>query len=409
MTYNYARANNVKNKTVLLRVDMNEELDAEGKIVDDFRIRAIIPTIAWLRSQGAKVIVASHAGRPGGKKDIKLSLEPMSKRLADLLKIKFVKTDRAMPDYPLNHLVFFSGDISQGASLETIKAATKKDIVVLENLRFYKGEEENDVSFAKQLARLADVFVNDAFAVSHRKAASVVAVTKYLPSYVGPLLEKEIKNLDYVINKAKQPFVLIMGGIKISDKAKTLERLGRKADAILVGGGIANLFFASEGLEIGKSRVELESKKLAWKIATNFKRKLILPKDVVVSDAKMNPSATKVKSSYDIKPSEVIYDIGPKAILEYSEIIKGAKTICWNGPLGFFEKKPFHTGTFSLSRVIGGVGKNKAFVVVGGGETVAALRLAKQEEYVDHVSTGGGAMLEYLAGDILPGLKVLQK
>lgn len=409
MIYNYARANTVKNKTVLLRVDINEEVNAQGKLVDDFRLRAIIPTINWLRSQNAKVIIVSHAGRPEGKRDPKLSLRPMAKRLAELLDIKFVETEKALPEYPVSHVLFFTSDITNEDARLAIQNIPRKDITILENIRYYADEELNNVQFAKHLASFADVFINDAFAVSHRKSASVVAITKYIPSYIGPLLEREIKNLDYVMTKSKSPFVLMMGGIKISDKAKTLERLGRKADIILVGGGIANLFFASEGLEIGKSKVELESKRLAWKIATNFKKKLVLPRDVVVADSKISPASIKVKTSYDIKANETIYDIGPKTILEYSKILKQAKTICWNGPLGFFEHKPFHTGTFSLARILGSVGKKKTFVVVGGGETVAALRSAGQAEYIDHLSTGGGAMLEYLAGDTLPGLKVLQK
>lgn len=409
MAYNFARSGNVKNKTVFLRVDVNEEVDSQGKLVDDFRIRAIIPTIEWLREQGAKVVIGSHAGRPEGKKVVKLSLEPMAEKIAELLKIKFVKTDHALPDYPLNHLIFFNGDLTRPEAQQVIAQVPKKDITVLENLRFYSGEEENTPEFAKSLAGLADVYINDAFAVSHRKAASIVAITKFLPSFVGPLLEKEIKNLDYVMNKAKSPFVLMMGGIKISDKAKTLERLGRKADVVLTGGGIANLFFASDGLEIGKSKVEIDSKKLAWKIAANLKKKLVLPKDVVVANTSLSKDSIKVKANYEIRPNEVVYDIGPKTILEYSKILKTAKTICWNGPMGFFEQKPFHTGTFSLARVLAGRAGGKTFVVVGGGETVAAVRGAHQEEYVNHLSTGGGAMLEYLSGETLPGLKVLEK
>ncbi len=409
MAYKYVRSSNVKNKTVLLRVDMNEELDSQGRVLDDFRIRAIIPTIELLRKAGAKVIIASHLGRPDGKPDRKLSLRPVAKRLAELLEIKFLETDRELTRYPINHLMFASGDIQKDLTCDLIRAIATKDIVVLENLRFYEGEESNSAVFAKRLAELADVYVNDAFAVVHRKAASVVAITKYLPSYAGPELEKEIKNLDYVGAKSKKPFVLMMGGVKISDKAKTLEQLGKHADVILVGGGLANLFYASEGLEIGKSVSEISSKKLAWKIATNFKRKIVLPRDVVVADSKKTKQSIKVKSCYNINPTETIYDLGPKSILEFAGILKKAKTICWNGPLGLFEHKPFHTGTFSLARVIGGLASKKAFVVIGGGETVAAVRAAHQAEYIDHLSTGGGAMLEYLAGEKLPGLEVLKK
>ncbi len=409
MAYKYVRGNNVKNKTVFLRVDMNEELDSQGRILDDFRIRSIIPTIEMLRKAGAKVVIGSHLGRPEGKRDKKLSLRPVAKRLAELLEIKFLETDKASTKYPINHLVFVTADLANQSTVDLIKDIPAKDIVLLENLRYYEGEEGNTAVFGKQLAELADVYVNDAFAVSHRKAASVVAITKYLPSYIGPLLEREIKNLDYVGAKSKKPFVLMMGGVKISDKAKTLEQLGKHADVILIGGGLANLMYASEGLEIGRSVSEMSSKKLAWKIATNFKHKLVLPRDVVVADSKRSPQSIKVKSCYNIAPNETIYDMGPKSILEFATILKSAKTICWNGPLGLFEHKPFHTGTFSLAKVIGGVGKKKTFVVVGGGETVAAVRASHQAEYIDHLSTGGGAMLEYLAGDKLPGLEALKK
>ncbi len=201
----------------------------------------------------------------------------------------------------------------------------------------------------------------------------------------------------------------MMGGIKISDKAKTLEVLGRKADYILLGGGLANVFFAAEGLEIGESVIEKESQQLAWQLLQNFKDKLVLPKDVAVFDTG-NPKETAiVKNRYEIKPTEKICDIGPKTILEYSKILKSAKTICWNGPLGYFEKKPFRTGTMALAKIVGSVSSGKAFGVAGGGETVAAIRQAHQFEYIDHVSTGGGAMLKYLSGAKLPGLEALKR
>ncbi len=409
MTYNYLKSGDVTNKTVLLRVDLNEELDERGQLMDDFRLVAIVPTVQFLRKHGAKVIILSHVGRPEGKWIQDLSMRPMAKRLAELLEIKFVESEGKSPEYPVEHLVFLTGDITKNKIQEAVKDAPVKDIILLENLRFYPGEDDNTTAFAKTLAGLGEVYVNDAFAVTHRKTASIVGVTKYLLSFVGPSLEKEIKNLDYVADKSKKPFVLMMGGIKISDKAKTLEKLGKRADHILVGGGLANIFFAAEGLNIGESVIEKESIKLAWTLLKNFKDKLVLPKDVAVFDTK-NPKETAiVKNRYDIRPSEKICDIGPKAILEYAKILKTAKTICWNGPMGYFEKKPFRAGTLSLARIIGGVSKGKAFSAAGGGETVAAIRQAHQLEFYDHVSTGGGAMLEYLAGTELPGLKVLEK
>jgi phosphoglycerate kinase len=410
MAYKYLKSADIKDKTVLLRVDLNEEVDEHGRLIDDFRLQAILPSIEFLRKHNAKVIILSHAGRPEGKWNVaKYSLKPMAKRLGQLLDVKFVESENQAVTYPIDHLVFIHGDITKPDVQQAVKNTQAKDIVVLENLRFYPGEEANDENFAKTLASLGDVFVEDAFAVTHRTGASIVGITKELPSFVGPLVEKEIKNLDYIVNKVKKPFVLMMGGIKISDKAKLLEKLGAQADYILVGGGLANVFMAAEGLEIGESVVEGESQQLAWQILNNFKGKLILPKDVAVFDTN-NPKETAIiKSRFDIKPSEKVCDIGPKAILEYSKILKTAKTICWNGPLGYFEKKPFRAGTMALAKIVGAVSKGKAFGVAGGGETVAAIRQAHQFEYIDHVSTGGGAMLEYLSENPMPGLKALEK
>jgi phosphoglycerate kinase len=409
MAYKYLKASDIKKKTVLLRVDFNEELDERGKLMDNFRLLAVLPTLEFLHKHGAKVIILSHMGRPEGKRQEKYSLRPMAQCLADLLKRKFVETEDKALSYPIEHVVFVTGDIKKSSVQKAVHDMLPKDIVILENLRFYKEEDSNDSVFSKTLASLGDVYVDDAFAVVHRNAASIVGITKYLPSFAGLLLEKEIKNLDYINKKVKKPFVLMMGGIKISDKAKLLERLGKEADHILVGGGLANVFMAAEGLEIGMSVIEKSSQQLAWRLLKNFKGKLILPKDVAVFDT-ANPKATAiVKDRYNIKPTEKICDIGPKAILEYARILKAAKTICWNGPLGYFEKKPFRAGTMALARVIGGVSKGKTFGLAGGGETVAAIRQAHQLDYFDHVSTGGGAMLEYLSGNTLPGLKVLQK
>lgn len=409
MPYKYLKPADIKDKAVLLRVDLNEEIDENGKIMDDFRLVSVVPTIKFLRKHNAKVVILSHAGRPEGKWNSGMSLQPMANRLAELLDVKFVETEDKAVEYPVDHLVFVKGDIKKPAVKKAVKEMQAKDIVLLENLRFYPGEDDNSPEFAKILASLGEVYVDDAFAVTHRKAASIVGIAKLLPSFVGPQLEKEIKNLDYISNKSKAPFVLMMGGIKISDKAKTLERLGQRADHILLGGGLANIFLSAQGYNIGESVIEKESIKLAWTLLKNFKDKLVLPKDVAVFDTS-NPKETPiVKNSYDLKSTEKICDIGPKAILEYAKILKSAKTVCWNGPLGYFEKKPFRAGTMALARVIGGVGKSKAFCAAGGGETVAAIRQAHQLENFDHVSTGGGAMLEYLAGSELPGLKALQK
>jgi phosphoglycerate kinase len=406
MAIKYLRTAKIKNKTVLLRVDVNVPIDKKtGKVADRFRIEQIIPTIRHLQKDGNTVIVCGHLGRPNGKNDPELSLKPVAETLADLLGYKLVETDHALPDYGINHLIFYKGNITQDKHHEQLGMAPGKDVVLLENLRFYPGEEKNDPVFAKKLASFAEVYVNDAFGVDHREAASVVGVAKYLPAYAGLLLEKEIKALDTVLKHHKHPFVLMMGGIKISDKVKTLENLGEKADKILLAGGIASLFFLAKGFEIGCSKVEEDAEKIAWALNKNFKDKIVLPQDVVVANDK---KTIRVVEPHLIGKREAIYDIGPKTILAYANILKSAKTIVWNGPLGLFEVKPFHTATMALARIVGAVSTRKAFGVVGGGETVDAVREAGQLAHIDHISTGGGAMLEYLAGRKLPGIEALK-
>jgi phosphoglycerate kinase len=407
MAVKYLRTSKIQNKTVLLRVDVNVPID-NGKVSDAFRIEQIIPTIKHLQADGNTVIVCGHLGRPKGKKDPAFSLEPVARVMAELLGYKFVETDYALPDYQINHLIFYKGDITDEKHHERLSMAPRKDVILLENLRFYPGEEENDPIFAKKLSSFADVYVNDAFGVDHRASASTVGVTKHLESYCGLLLEREIKALDILLKHSKPPFVLMTGGIKLSEKVGALEHLGEKADQILTGGGVASLMFKAKGLEVGLSKIEESEEKTAWKIEKNFKDKLNLPLDVVVTNEKMEKDSIRVCAPYEIKNTEMVLDIGPKTILAYAKIIKEAKTIVWSGPLGMFEKKPFDTGTMSLARLIGGRGKGFAYVVAGGGETVDAIRQAHQFEHYDHVSTGGGAMLEYLAGKKLPGIEALK-
>jgi phosphoglycerate kinase len=398
----------LKNKTVFLRLDFNEEVEKK-KLMDDFRIQSILPTIELLLEQNCRLVIGSHMGRPDGKPDKKFTLEPAARDLARLLNRQCVVTDSELPAHTAEQVVFFRGDITEYDNRQKIKASDA-EIIVLENLRFYPGEEDNGVLFAEQLAELAEVYVNDAFAVSHRKAASVVGVTEHLPSYGGLLLHKEIAALDRVMNKPTSPFVLIMGGIKISDKEKALEHLGRMADHILLGGGLANLLLKAQGYEIGKSISEndAQSLRVAQSILRNFKNKLVLPKDVVVAKS-LTDKAIRAIPAYQVKSDDIIYDVGPQTILEFAGHIKKAKTLVWNGPLGHFEVKPFHTATMALARVVGGVSRGRCFGVVGGGETVSAVHEAGQGEHVDHVSTGGGAMLEYLAGLELPALKALDR
>lgn len=400
----------LKNKRVLLRLDLNEQVDEKGKLLDNFRIRESLPTIKALQDIGAKIVIISHLGRPDGRVVKQLSLEPIAKCLAEFLNYKFVKADDKLPDYGINHVVLFTGDVREKSVREKLVEFSQKDIVLLENIRFYPEEEKGSKVFAKNLSELAEVFVSDAFGVAHRSDSSIVGVASYLPSYAGPLLEKEISALDYLLSpKVKKPFVLIMGGIKIEDKAKTLINLGRRADKILLGGGLANLFLHAKGYDVGHHQLDSTSMKYAKQLLLNFQNKLVFPIDVTVfNPSKKIGSKVQAKQLSEIKSVDKIYDIGPQTILQYSKILESAGTICWNGPLGYFEQKPYRAGTLAIAKVIGGLGKRKAFTLAGGGETVAAIRLAGQLEHFDHVSTGGGAMLEYLAGTKLPAIEVLE-
>lgn len=409
MAIKYLRTSLIKNKTALVRGSVDAPVDkVTGKIADDFRLQSLLPTIRFLTARGNKVIICGKMGRAGGRPAKNLSLKPAAEHLASLLGYKFIETDYKIPEYGIRHLIFYTGDFRKEKHQEQLSTLPDKDIVFLENLEFYSEELENDAFFGKMLVSFADVYVDDDFSKCHHAVASNVAVAKYAPSYAGLLLEKEIKSLESVLKHSQQPFVLMMGGIKISDKVKTIENLGKKTDKILLAGGLANLFFLSKGYEIGLSKVEKEASKIAWALERNFKDKIILPLDVVVADEKMDKNTIRVTEPHQVGKKEIIYDIGPKTILAYANALKTAKTIVWNGPLGLFEERPFHTGTMALARIIGGVASRKAFAVVGGGETVDAVRQAHQLEHIDHVSTGGGAMLEYLAGKKLPGIEALK-
>lgn len=409
MSIKYIKNLDIKNKTVLLRVDVNEPIDEKSNLLDDFRIQAVLPTIKHLQEQNCTIVICSHLGRPDGKWDKHLSLKPIAQRLADLLELKFVEAEQGFPSFPAKHLFFYPADITEQKSQLQIHDLPPGNIVVLENLRFYKGEDRDDPFFAKQLAGWGEVYVNEAFSVSHRNAASIVAVTQYLPSYGGLLLEKEMRNLDYVLKQPQSPFVLMMGGIKMSDKIKALEHLAKRADKILLGGGLANILLEASGIEVGGSVIDPEDRRLGSQLLRNYKDKIVLPKDVVVANSSMSKSSIRAVPTYDIRKSETIFDIGPQTILEFATILKSAQTIVWNGPLGRFEVKPFYTGTMALAKVVGGVAGGRCFAVVGGGETVDAVRQAHQQEYIDHLSTGGGAMLDYLAGEKLPGIEALDK
>ena len=381
----------IRGKKVLLRLDLNVPLE-KGKILDDNRLIIAKDSIEFLIKKGAKVIIISHLGKAEGRFDEKYSLKPVASRLRKILK------------YPLKFIT----------EHEPIKALRKLDkmkdaeLVLLENLRFNPGELNNDSAFAKELAALADVYVNDAFSVSHRKQASVVAVKKYLPSYAGLLLEKELKALDKIL-KPKKPFVVIMGGAKIQTKVRLIEKLLPKADKILFGGALANTIINELGYEIGKSYCDNNSGALVKKIFSKkgAEDKIILPIDLVVSLTRTGKIS--VVRPDEVKKSESILDIGPETITLFSKYIRKAVTLVWNGPMGKFEDEHFKQGSLSLARLVASRSKGRAYGVVGGGETVTVLKMTKMEEYVDFVSGGGGAMLAYLGGEKMPGLDKIVK
>jgi phosphoglycerate kinase len=384
----------IAGKKVLLRADFNVPLK-DGKIKDDYKIMAEMPTIRFLIRYKCKVIIATHLGRPDGRDNV-YSVKPIAKRLSELLgkNVKFV------------------GDsIGLEAGTE-ISKMDKGDVILLENLRFYKEEKKNNKKFAKELVYPADIYVNDAFGASHREHASVCAIKKYKPSYAGLLLEKEIINLKKIL-RPKKPLVAVIGGAKIETKLPLLKKIRGTANQILVGGALANNFLYALKYEVGRSLMDKKSMALTKKIISMYKmigiKKFILPVDVVVGSRKDGAGKAAVKKVDKVSNNDIIFDIGPETIKLYSKYIKGAKTIAWNGPMGKFESERFRHGTLSIARVIASRSSGKAYGVVGGGETIEALRMTKMLDYVDWVSTGGGAMLSFLGGEKMPGLEGIIK
>lgn len=382
----------ISHKRVLLRVDFNVSLNPNSSIADDTRIRQTIPTIEYLLKRHNKIILVAHLGRPI-KRDEKLSLKPVASALQRYFPKQKV---RLIDDFQKSE---YSKDIPQ----------EEDELILLENIRFYPGEEANDNVFSQSLANLADVYVNDAFGVDHRKSASTVGVASILPAYVGLLLEKEILMLDKAIKHPKKPVVAILGGSKISTKLQLIDKLIEIADAVLLGGGLANNFLLAKGLPVGKSIIEkgemLHTKRLIAH-AKQHGTKLMIPVDVVVSTDK-DASSGKIRAVTEIQPSEAIFDIGPHTQAEFGSVIAKANTIIWNGPVGYFENPAFRRGTDFLYYAI--AENTDATSVVGGGETLAALSNKEHLEAISHVSTGGGAMLEYIEHGTLPGIEALKK
>lgn len=370
-------------KRVFLRCDFNVPIK-NGKILDDYKIIAGLSTIRFLLRYKCKLILATHLGQPK-EKDKNYSTKPIAKYLEKILgtKVKFID------DCVGAKVKLAAGSLASG------------EILFLENLRFHEEEENNDKNFAKKLSELAEVYVNNAFAVSHRAHASLTRIKKYLPAYAGLLLEDEIINLNKIINP-KKPLISIIGGVKIGTKIKLIEKLSKKSERVLVGGALANNFFVAHGLEVGKSLVDKDSIKFAQK----FKNKnVVLPIDVVVSKKIDGSAKPQVKKINELSVDDVILDIGPETIRLFSSFIKRANSIIWNGPMGMFENKHYKHGTVAIGQVIAARSRGKSFGVVGGGETVEALKITKMIDYVDWVSTGGGAMLSYLGEEKMPGLE----
>lgn len=378
----------VKGKRVLVRVDFNVPL-SDGKVSDDTRIKAALPTINYLLENGASVILCSHLGRPKDGPNPEYSLKPIASHLEDLLGKK----------------VGFSDDCIGPHTQQLVNKLTSGEILLLENTRFHSEEKKNDPKMAQQLAALADIYVNDAFGSAHRAHASTEGVAHLLPAVAGFLMEKEIQYLGRAIENPKRPFVAILGGAKVSDKIGVINNLLLKADSILIGGGMANTFFKAQGYPVGDSLVEDDVLETARTLLNNGGEKLRLPIDVVIADAFDNNAKTKI---IDVGPVEAgwrILDIGPQTIDVYSKVVQGAGTVVWNGPMGVFEMPVFAKGTFEIAST---VAKSNAISIIGGGDSAAAIEKAGLTGNISHVSTGGGASLEMLEGIELPGLAALQ-
>ncbi|TCU75724.1 phosphoglycerate kinase [Tissierella praeacuta] len=380
-------------KKVLVRCDFNVPMDEDGRITDDIRIKSSLPTINYLVEKGAKVILMSHLGRPKGEPNKKYTLEPVAKRLRELLNKKVIF---AQDDFVVSDMV-----------KKQVDAMKDGDIVLLENTRFRKEEEKNEENFAKNLASLGELYVNDAFGTSHRAHASNVGVSTYLPSAVGFLVEKEISIMGKALESPERPFVAILGGAKVSDKIGVIENLINKVDTIIVGGGMAYTFLKAQEYEIGKSLLEEDKIDLAnelLKKAKNNNVKLMLPVDVVAAKEFKNDTEFKTVKIDNIPNDMMGLDIGEKSIELFSNIIKEAKTVVWNGPMGVFEMENFAKGTYAIAKAMA---ESEAVTIVGGGDSASAVEKSGYADRMTHISTGGGASLELLEGKILPGIEAI--
>ena len=384
---------NVQGKRAIVRCDFNVPMK-EGVITDDIRIVSALPTVKYLMEQGAKVILMSHMGRPDGEPNMKYTLKPVADRLTELLgqEVLFVSSPAVVD--------------------EAVKAAAEGlaegQVMLLENVRFRKEETKNGADFAKELASLADIFVNDAFGTAHRAHSSTAGVADYLPAVSGFLIEKEVEFLGNAVENPKRPFVAIMGGAKVGDKIPVIENLLKKVDTLIIGGGMSYTFFKAEGLEIGTSILDQDSLEIAPQLLKKAEEagvKMLLPVDVVVADEFNNDAKTAVVDKDAIPADMMGLDIGPKTVELYKAAIAEAETIVWNGPMGVFEMENFAHGTRAVAEALA---ESKAVTVIGGGDSAAAVEQFGLADKMTHISTGGGASLEFLEGKVLPGVAVLE-
>ncbi len=389
-------ASDLSGKRVLVRVDFNVPLDDAGNITDDTRIRAALPTIQDLTGKGAKVILTSHFGRPKGVDD-KLRLTPVAKRLSELLGQDVIKCDDCIGDEVTS----------------SVGAMQDGQVALLENVRFYKEEEKNDPEFAKKLASVADLYVNDAFGTAHRAHASTEGVTHYLsPSVAGYLIEKELKYLQSAIESPQRPLAAIIGGSKVSSKIGVIETLLDKCDKLLLGGGMIFTFYKARGLNVGKSLVEEDKLELARSLEAKAKERgvqLLLPTDVVVADNFAADANSQTVSIENIPDGWMGLDIGPDSVKVFQEALADCKSVIWNGPMGVFEFDKFAAGTEAIAHTLAEIGKQGATTIIGGGDSVAAVEKVGLADQMSHISTGGGASLELLEGKELPGIAALDE
>jgi phosphoglycerate kinase len=389
------RVDDLHGKTALMRVDFNVPLDDSGEVLDDTRIASVLPTIEYLVDRGLRLVLVSHLGRPKGTWNDSMSLAPVSRKLEELL----------------GKRVIFVDDPLSGETADRVRRMTRENIFLLENVRFYPGEEANDADFSETLSQLGDLFVNDAFGTAHREHASTVGVTQHLsPCVAGLLMKAEIDSLMKMLSLPERPFVAIIGGAKIKGKIEVIRNPFGKGDSLLIGGAMANTFLVAKGYPVGTSKYDEERVETAQSLIRESEEAgcdLILPQDCVITRELKAGAAWEVVSADHISDGWMAVDIGPLTKETFRDRIVSSKTVMWNGPMGVFEVEPFSAGTVDIARTVAEATKQGAFTLLGGGDSVAAIRLAGLEKEISHISTGGGASLEFLGGNILPGIEAL--